>query len=509
MDLGDVGGPVDDPGVEAERLPVGLVQALVAGQQPVDAVDGLALGVGAVELDVGERPLGLVPALLQPGRPQRLAAAQRERVEGGLGPLEGVLGPLELALHPAPAREGPVGHHDGLALAVVQGVLEEPAAAQVDQGPVAQRVGRARRHLGDGRLVRGLARRRIDHGRHHQVDGDHVDGPLGDAGELLEQAAAVADDDGLGHAEAPDPARAGLGQGGLDDRRPHDRHRQVAPLLEQRPLAQGLGVGVGVGPAQRGGPGPADLHHPLPHPALAAGLGLGRQRRRAGRAQLAPGLLAEAGQRLGPAALGLGVAPGLAGALDLAAPVHVHEERAVVHRLLGRRAPAVAGHVAGRHRHQVGTHAQLVEREGHARGPEQVDLDRGVERRVERHRRGRVDHDVASRQRRPPRVVEPEAVGAHVAGDDRHPALHHLVEGGRAQLVAQAVEGVVAEDLAPRPLEHRRALPRAHQQHQLAAGHRAQQPLDQRGAQEAGPTGDGDAAAVECLGDHVHLSTIW
>ena len=42
---------------------------------------------------------------------------------------------------------------------------------------------------------------------------------------------------------------------------------------------------------------------------------------------------------------------------------------------------------------------------------------------------------------------------------------------------------------------------RPHEQHELAAGHRAQQPLDQGGAEEAGGAGDGDALAGQRLGD--------
>ena len=45
------------------------------------------------------------------------------------------------------------------------------------------------------------------------VDRDDVDRALGHAGELLQQAAGVAEDDRLGHAEAADPAGERLGQG--------------------------------------------------------------------------------------------------------------------------------------------------------------------------------------------------------------------------------------------------------------------------------------------------------
>jgi hypothetical protein len=171
-------------------------------------------------------------------------------------------------------------------------VLEEPLAHQVDQPAVLEWVGGSRRHLHDLGLVRRSRGRGLDHRRHHQVDRDHVDGALGQARELLQQAPGVRDDERLGHAEAADPARPGFLQRRLDDGRPHDRDRQVAPLHEQGPLAEGLGVGVDVGPAQRRGPGPARFDQLVLDPVLAALLGLGRQQRRAGGAQLAAGLLA-------------------------------------------------------------------------------------------------------------------------------------------------------------------------------------------------------------------------
>ena len=106
------------------------------------------------------------------------------------------------------------------------------------------------------------------------------------------------------------------------------------------------------------------------------------------------------------------------------------------------------------------------------------------------------------------RVVEPEAVGADVTGDDRDPPRHLLVEAARPAR-AEAVEGVVAEDLPLHPLRGRARRPGADQQDELAVGHRTQEPLDQRGAEEAGRPGDGDAPAGEGLPDHLALSTKW
>ena len=99
-----VGGPVDHPGVEAEGGPVGLVQGREAGQQPLDAVDRLALGVGAVQLDVAEGALGLLALLLQLGRPAGLPAPQGQRLEGRLGPLDGRAAPARVGAAPGRGR---------------------------------------------------------------------------------------------------------------------------------------------------------------------------------------------------------------------------------------------------------------------------------------------------------------------------------------------------------------------------------------------------------------------
>ena len=109
-------------------------EAVPAGEEVVDAVDRLALGVGAVELDVGEGPLDLLPLLLEGGRPRRLLAAQRERLQDLLALLDGALGPLELALHAAAAGERPLGHDDRLALEVVDRVLGEERRAPCRRG---------------------------------------------------------------------------------------------------------------------------------------------------------------------------------------------------------------------------------------------------------------------------------------------------------------------------------------------------------------------------------------
>src|SRR5207302_4536759 len=108
------------------------------GEQPVDLEDGLGLGVGAVQLDIGEGPLRLRAPLFEAGRDIGLLAADGEGGNHLLAVLEELGRPLQLPLDAAPAREGPLGYEDRLALGVVQRVLAEPAPDEVDQPAVAK-----------------------------------------------------------------------------------------------------------------------------------------------------------------------------------------------------------------------------------------------------------------------------------------------------------------------------------------------------------------------------------
>ena len=258
---------------------------------------------------------------------------------------------------------------------------------------------------------------------------------------------------------------------------------------EERALAERLRVRVRVGPAQRCRPGSARLDHAGPAPTrarscsvLAASAGVPaapsswraslRKRARCSGVRLTASASRRAGAR----------------AVDLRPPVDVDVEGAVVHRLLGRCAAPVAGDVARRHRHEVRRAPRSRERGGDAARAEQVDLDRAVERRVERDARRRVDDDVARGERgrdRHRRGARPSAPRRRAITCTR--ARDQLVEPVLAELGAQTVEGVVAEDLPPRTLGDRRPPPGPDEQHQLAAGHGAQEPLDQGGAEEPGP----------------------
>jgi len=70
------------------------------------------------------------------------------------------------------------------------------------------------------------------------------------------------------------------------------------------------------------------------------------------------------------------------------------------------------------------------------------------------------------------------------------------------ELFEEAVEGVVAEDVAPDPLGGAGPAPRPHQGQHLTLRHGPEEPFDQCRPQEAGGTGDSDTPAGQCLGDH-------
>ena len=137
----------------------------------------------------------------------------------------------------------------------------------------------------------------------------------------------------------------------------------------------------------------------------------------------------------------------------------------------------------------------------HPEGPDQVDLDGGVEGGVEAHPGRGVDDGGAGGEQGPALVVEAEPVDRHVARDHRDPPGHLGVEAV-AQLGPQAAEGVVAEDLPLGPGGRGRPPPAPDEQDQLAVGHRAQQSLDQGRAQEPGGAGDADALPGQGLSDH-------
>ena len=217
------------------------------------------------------------------------------------------------------------------------------------------------------------------------------------------------------------------------------------------------------------------------------------------------GFLAEPAEHRRRAALGVGVGAGAAGGVDLAAPVDVEGERLVGEELLGRRAAAVAGDVAGRHGDEVGRDA---ERRGSVRamrvGPRRLTStagSSGLSKLTVAAEWMTMSHEAsaarpASSRPRPSRPTSPATTCTRRV-DERprgRPCRACARGAGRRRRCRRSPVGAGA-----RPTER---LPGPDEEHDLAARHRPEQPLEHGGAEEPGRAGDEDPLAVEGLGDH-------
>ena len=157
------------------------------------------------------------------------------------------------------------------------------------------------------RRLAGLGRGRADGDDRidHQVAGHDVQHRVRRGRELRQLAAAVRQDQRLGHLEALDPARVGMQPGRLDDGRPDDRDGDLGPHLDHDPLPQRLGEGIDVGPAERPGAFGAGLDQLGLHPFQPAPLGVGGGGQISGLPVLPLGLLAQRGQPFRRTGLGL------------------------------------------------------------------------------------------------------------------------------------------------------------------------------------------------------------
>ena len=99
----------------------------------------------------------------------------------------------------------------------------------------------------------------------------------------------------------------------------------------------------------------------------------------------------------------------------------------------------------------MGCDAEVLERLDDAHGAQQVDLDGLVEWRVEADDRRRMDEEVAAGEGGAALVIEAEAVDGDVAGERGDATGDHLLEAVLAELLAEAGEGGVVEDVAVDP----------------------------------------------------------
>ena len=100
-------------------------------------------------------------------------------------------------------------------------------------------------------------------------------------------------------------------------------------------------------------------------------------------------------------------------------------------------------------------------------------------------------------------VVEPEAVGGHVAGHGGDTGGHLGVEPF-TELLTEQVETVVLQNLAGGPLQGRRPSSRSDEEDHPAVRDAAQYALDQGGSQKSGGPGDEELFAGEGIADTGH-----
>ena len=119
-----------------------------------------------------------------------------------------------------------------------------------------------------------------------------------------------------------------------------------------------------------------------------------------------------------------------------------------------------------------------------------------------------MDHGVTGGENRATLFVKPEALVGDVAGYCRYPVGGHLVEGLVPEVLPEAIEGVVAEDV---PVDPALGPPpaRSDDENEVAVGHGAQQSLHQGCAEEACAARDGNAAPSQGFSNHDTLFTRW
>ena len=290
----------------------------------------------------------------------------------------------------------------------------------------------------------------------------------------------------------------------------------------QGALAQRLGEGVGVGPAERLGARPSSLDELGPDPLVAQLLGSLRQQVGPGRAELGARRLGELRQALGRARRGLEVVAQTPRRGHLGVDVDFGGDGGVGagprprrHRLGGEGLGGVtlvgAGHVRGGHGDEVGglcpgvlTLARCVATDSMAaatrEGPSRLTstaVSRGASKATVAAECTTTSHEAStsrpsSSRPSPSRPTSPATAPRRAATT--------CVEAV-AELVAQAVEAVVAHHLACQAGRGVRPARRAHEHDHLAPRDGAQEALDEGRAQEAGGPRDEDALAGQGLGD--------
>src|SRR5437660_2923264 len=144
----------------------------------------------------------------------------------------------------------------------------------------------------------------------------------------------------------------------------------------------------------------------------------------------------------------------------------------------------------------------LAQRPDQPGGTQEVGLGGKVRRVVELDGGGRVDDDVAAEELLAAGLAEAETVPPEVDLEHRQLLGHELAEALLAELLLQSPEGRAGEDLLIQPVGGRAPGARADGEgHPADLGHRAEQLLQYRLAEEAGGSGDEEGLPRESFGD--------
>ena len=271
--------------------------------------------------------------------------------------------------------------------------------------------------------------------------------------------------------------------------------------FEQGLLAECLGVGVHVWPAKARCTTAAGFHHLVVDPCFSTLFALGAEERDTRRAELLSSFLAEPLQHVRSSACCVEVGSGTPCCLNFGSPIDRDVERRLRKKLFVGLAAPVSCDVAGGHADEVRLDVGRLQDGEYPVRSEQIDLDRRVERVVERNGGRAVNHDVGAAESSRVGFVETKAIDGHVAGDDAQLAACTVAELV-APLLAQSVEGVVAQNLAFDPPVDIASPRLPHEEDQVAIVDGAQQTLDERCTEEPCAPGDGYPFPGECLCDH-------
>ena len=285
MDVLEVVSPVVEGWIERELLALRGGRLLPQRRHVAGVEDAVHLRIHAVELDEVQPAVESLTFSVQVVRDLGDARAEGQPLDEPLRGLDHAQRCARAGGHLLAGGIRPRGRADRLPVSIAQRILGEVGARLVDDSPEPQWIPAPRcRVIDTGLSVRWRIRSDREHRVDDEVGGDDVEQRVRQTREVAKDVAAEREDQRLGHPESLEPARKRFGKRALDDRRPHDRQRNLAVQLHHRVLGHRLGERVDIREPHRVGVDATALYEAILHPSIAQPLGSTRDRRRAGRA---------------------------------------------------------------------------------------------------------------------------------------------------------------------------------------------------------------------------------